>query len=182
MRAFIKPVIRIIIMIIGIQLLFALFKDISSFFYDTGIFTEEKVFFYLGIILGVDIVGLAVLFILWWKADWLSNILAGNMDEGALIIKTSNIDFLTAAIQIIGIFLVVTSIPNFIGIAVYHIQIQTQFQGFDLSVYQAQETKQWAITAVTFLIGLLLTLGSRWLVRRMQSTGNLEQPDNKKDS
>jgi hypothetical protein len=158
----------------GIQLLFAFFKDISSFFYDTSIFKDEKIFNYLGTILGVDIAGLILLCILWWKTDWLAKLLGVNTDDNALVIKTSNVGFLTVAIQIIGIFFIITSIPDFIGLAVYHIQMRDTFPGYDLSEYQIQETKQWVITSLTFILGLLLASGSKWLVKRIQGPKKLD--------
>jgi hypothetical protein len=172
MRIIIKAVIRIIILVLVIQLLVSLFKDISWVFYNTEQLGEA--FFYLGVLPGVDIAGLAILCVIWWKTDWLVKILAGNIDDRALMINTSSVDFITVAIQIIGIYLVVTSIPDFVGLAVYHIQINDKFPGYNLSEFEVQETKQWVITIAIFLIGLLLVSGSKWLVKRIQGTGNSE--------
>jgi hypothetical protein len=173
-KLLIKAAIRIVILIMGIKLLFALFKYGSLFFTDTGIFQDGDFFSYLGYIFCVDIAGLIVLCILWWKTDWLVKLLCGNIEDSALVINTSNIDFITVIIQIIGIYLVVTSIPDFVGLAVYHIQIRNRFPGFDISELQVQETKQWVITSITFVIGLLLASSSKWLVKRIRGTNNSE--------
>ncbi len=176
MRFITKAAIRIIILIMGLKLLFALSQDISWFISDTVIFKEEIVFSYMGVILGEDIFGLIVLCFLWWKTDWLVKLLCGKMDNGALVINTSNIDFITVMIQIIGIYLVVTSIPDFIGLAVYYVQIRSKYPGFDISEYQVQETKQFVITGVTFVIGLLMLSGSKWFVKKIRGVENSEQP------
>jgi hypothetical protein len=178
MRVIIKAIIRIIILVLGIQLLFALLGYISSIFYNTEAFRDDKVFY---IISGVDIAGLAILCIIWWKTDWLVKILAGNIDDSALIINISNVDFITVALQIIGVYLVVTSIPDFLGLAVYHILIHDKFPGYELSELEVQETKQWVITIATFLIGFLLASGSKWLVKRIKGTGNSEPSKNDED-
>ncbi len=177
MRFIIKAAIRIIILIMGLRLLLILFNYISSLFYDTGIFRDENIFGYLGTFLGVDIAGLIVLGILWWKTDWLVKKFYGNIEDSSLVINTSNIDFITVTIQIIGIYLVVTSIPDFAGLAVYHFQMQTKFPGFDLSEFQVQETKQWITTSVTFVIGLLLASSSKWFVKKIQGAEKPEQPE-----
>ena len=158
MRALIKAAIRIIIIIMFLRLVYSLIQYVSAIF--TSLKYTSPIYI-LGMI-AVGLIGILVLYLLWRKTDWLVRILAGNIKDNELVIKTSNLDLIKVAMGILGIYLLVTSVPDLFGLLVYHIHITKVAPDLLLMpTEQALEIKQWVTTTITILVGV-------WLVSRLR--------------
>jgi hypothetical protein len=174
MRAIIKTVIRIIILVIGIQLVFALFNE-SSWFFTDNVFSDKNSLKLIGIIIGVCIAELAALFVIWKKTDWLVKILAGDIDDNIVAINTSNLALVSIALQILGIYMVVNFLPDLLGLTYNRFRMHEIYAGYSNSELGIQEIQLWVITIAKLLIGIWLASGSKWMVKFLKGTWSLEQ-------
>jgi hypothetical protein len=180
MKALIKAVIRIIILVIGIQLLFAIFNEVSWFFTD-NVFSDKNTLKLIEIIIGVGIIELAVLFVMWKKTSWLVKILAGDINDNILAINTSNLALISIAIQILGIYMIVNFLPDLLGLTYNRFRMQQIYAGYSNSELGIQEIKLWVITIAKLLIGIWLASGSKWLVKRLKGSNNSEETKDKEE-
>lgn len=125
---------------------------------------------YLGsaIIIGVALIGALILYILWRKTDWLVKKLAGDINENELVINTSNLDLINVVMRVIGMFLILISIPKLVGLIVYRGVLANAYTDVLLASNaraMASEIKEWITNIGTLLIGLWLALGGAGIVQ-----------------
>jgi hypothetical protein len=166
MRTLIKAVIRIAIVLASLQVLIFLGKSLVSFLSVPESIRESAgptAYYGLGLILGITLISALLLYFLWRKSDWLVGVFAGNFNENELIISSSNLDLVTVVMRVVGICLVITSLPSLLGLAIYHARIVQTFHGVITldEATQANELQQWITVIGTILAGLWLVLGGR---------------------
>lgn len=161
MRSIIKSAIRIIIIFIFIRSLLSFINSIVPLLNDSRYYrTQQDILNGWGILLIAFLIGTLVLWILWWKADFLTRILTENLNDNKLVINTSNTELIKVALILLGIFLVVDSIPGIMGLIGYHIRLTSVDEGLiSTPQSQADELRLWIIPVVTVLIGLALAIG-----------------------
>ena len=162
MRSLIKAAIRIIIILFFFQLLRQFLSAISSFTYMSHYSGYEDIAFPLAIVIATGIVAIIVLVVLWIKTDWLVKVIAGDLNENELVINTSNSDLIKTALRILGLFLLITSIPELLGLASYHIRIENELSNAFMSLSPEQKahlTQEWILLIVKIIIGIWLTTG-----------------------
>jgi hypothetical protein len=166
MRSIIKSAIRIIILFIFIRSLINFITNAVNIWNSRSYNTvQQDVWSNLGILFIAFLVGFLILWILWWKADAITRILAGNINDNKLVIDTSNIELFRVVLIFLGLFLLVSSIPDIVGLIAYHIRLQSSGNGIASSPQnQANELRLWIGPVVTILIGIGLAIGikNRW--------------------
>ena len=161
MRSIIKVAMRVIIVFMLIRLL-GLAVNIWSG-YSMNLYgdetPEEITAFFIGLIV-VYFFALAALVLLWFKTNWLVRIFAGNADEHAMVIETSESSLLRVALRIIGFYLIAISIPTLLGeVASQWVWASTYgevpYIQHDVSSYIAR----WVKMIFTLLVGIWLASG-----------------------
>ncbi|MFH1032275.1 MAG: hypothetical protein V1767_06920 [Chloroflexota bacterium] len=166
MRSIIKAALRVVIVFAFLEIVASLVKSIGSLLTFRHIpDAQDLSTFYVNISIA-SLIGLLILWAMWWKTDAIVRILVGNISENELVINTSNLDLIKVSMRILGIYLLATSIPDLFGLIAYHIQnvnLYVELNNIDPKL-QADEIKWWVTTGVTILIGIWLVLGSRGIV------------------
>jgi hypothetical protein len=162
MKSAVKATIRIIVIFVFIQSLITLINYISNFIYAVHhIYSENyDILFSLAVPIGSLLLGIFILYIIWWKTDWLVKVLAGELSDNELTISTSNLDLMKVALRILGIFLLVNSIPNLLGLIGYHYSFPEEMRRFSTEIY-ANEIKNYIIVGVKIIFGVWLSLGTK---------------------
>jgi hypothetical protein len=184
MRSLTKVAIRIILIFLFLNMIVALFNHGSSIWIFLPRITGEDIYPQIFILAGAGLIGTLILGILWWKTDWLVKVIAGNIPDDSLVVSTSNLDLFKVALRIIGIFLVVTTIPQLIGLIGYRLSFPSE----PFEAWGSQQQAVWIkelliIIIVTLILGFLLTLIGGKLatyIRSLWTTAIF--PDTKKDS
>ncbi|MBM4432986.1 MAG: hypothetical protein FJ025_03210 [Chloroflexi bacterium] len=195
MRTIIKVALRIVIILAFIQVLQFLINNVSYSLVSSRMIPYEDVPYPLAYSLIIFItpaaVAIAILVLLWRKTDWLVKVLAGNIDENALVINTSNSDFIKVVMRVLGIILIFISIPNLFGMIAYSASNSVFFSGLTIPPQmQSNEIERWVTVAVKLLVGLLLATGAippsanrresiRKIVKKIWNAGTSEEADNK---
>jgi hypothetical protein len=178
MRTIIKAIVRILALVFALKLLGSLISNIGSMA-TMSTYDREYFLIYLATALfSIIILGLVIYFG-WWKADRIAKLLAGDLDENAIAISTSNVDLYRVIISAFGIYLLITSIPGLAALISYHVYNAQIFSDVvPAPELVANEIQRWVLQAVTFLLGIWLTFGSkpiaRFLVRISSSESNQE--------
>ena len=127
MRSLIKAAIRIIIILFFFKLLYWSINQIY-FLIRTREYTDYyNVAVPFIIFIGLTVVGFIILFILWKKTDWLVKLVVGDLNENELVINTSNLDLIYSVLRIFGIFLLITALPELLGLAFYHVRLSIEY-------------------------------------------------------
>jgi hypothetical protein len=166
MRVIIKTAVRVIIIVMALKLLYAGFNLANTVILYQRYELPLPVYIFV-IVLGLFILGVLLLWLLWWKTDWLVKILAGDIDEQELIINTTNLDLFWLAIRILGVYILVGAVSDLFGRVAYQIYIENQLEGlrFLSPEEQAMEISQWIKVVVTVLIGVFLVSGVKGVCR-----------------
>jgi hypothetical protein len=116
MRSIIKSIIRIIVIFMSIKSLMSFINYGSNIWYNRELSSvEQNSWTELGILLIGFLMAFLVLWILWWKADSLAKLVAGNAIDNKLEIDTHNTGILKVALIFLGVYLLVSSIPDIVG-------------------------------------------------------------------
>jgi hypothetical protein len=126
---------------------------------------EYNILPYILLLIGAIILAAGVLFILWKKADWLVRLVAGNINDNDLVIKTSNLDLFNVIMRAFGVFLLVSSIPALVGLIGQHIHLNQIYQN-DLT-NQYTFTGQYISHGLKIIIGLFLIQGTERISKMM---------------
>ena len=176
MRSLIRAAVRVIIIVMFVMMVKMLLVNIqwvAMNFHDESL--RQILYYQIGLTVGQFGVYSAILALLWLKTDWIVRVIAGNIDDNELLITSSNLDLVRVAMQILGMVLLATSIPKLLGLGAYHFRILNLVEKLDVpssAVSQATELQSFVIIIVTFLIGLWLVLGTRGIVKAIDSVMN----------
>jgi len=170
MHTLIKAAVRLGIILMSLQLLISFANGLASIL---NIFNPQyssgfELYLGLAIIIGVALIGALILYILWRKSDWLVRKLAGDINENELVINTSNLDLINVVMRVIGMFLILISIPKLAGLIVYRGVLANAYTDMLLASNaraMASEIKEWITVIGTILIGLWLALGGAGIVQ-----------------
>jgi hypothetical protein len=164
MRLAVKAFIRIFLIYIALQMAYYITNYISNmFFYRRAYPGDYDLFFHVIFLVASSLIVLLVIYVLWWKTDWLVRVLLGRTRDRELIISTSNLDLFRVAMRILGIVLLVNAIPELIGLAGYHFSIPEEMRliGYPDS---ASEVREFIIVGVKIIFGIFLVVGTRKIV------------------
>ena len=183
MRSLTKVAIRIILIFLFLKIIVALYNQITYYLIYLNRYPSEGYLLEILILVGAGIVGTLILWILWWKTDWLVRVLAGNIPDDLLVVSTSNLDLFKVIIRIIGIYLIVTTIPHLIGLIGYRLSFPSEpFESWG-SQQNASWIKELLIVIFTLIFGLFLALIGNKLATYISSLWNTASfPDTKKGS
>ena len=172
MRSIIKTAVRIIILIMFVMLLKIVLSNVQWVIMLPRLGIEQNLLYYTGVIGGLFIIGTLVLYFLWRKTDWIVRTIAGDLNDNELVIKTSNLDLLKVAMRMFGIFLLVTSIPELIGLSAYHIRLTTASELIYSPVEQATTIMNFVSSIITIAIGAWLVIGTRGIAKVIDNVMN----------
>jgi hypothetical protein len=168
MKTIIKAIIKIIALVFALQLLSPLVANIITVIrmYNDNIYTgngQGILIYFLAEALFIILIAALVLYFGWWKTDKIVRLIAGDLKENALVVSTSNVNLYRVILSVLGICLLVTSVPSLLGLISYHIYgAQTYSDIFRPPPdVVASEIERWVLQIVTFLIGIWLTVGSK---------------------
>jgi hypothetical protein len=113
MRSVIKAAIRLLALFFGIGLFFQVLNTLISGWQ----IQDMSVIFFCELLL-IVVVGFGILFLMWNKSDWLVKVLAGNIDDNTLVIRTSNSELMSVAFRITGFYIFINSLPLLVSRAV----------------------------------------------------------------
>lgn len=146
----------------SLRVLVHLVDSINGIFIYNRFQADENLLYTWIFPLAGPLVGALILYILWRKTDWLVRILAGNINENELVISTSNLDLIRVTMGILGIYLLITSIPDLIGISAYHIFITNNLSDRNwFTEDKALLIERLVTTICSILIGIWLVSGLR---------------------
>lgn len=166
MRLAVKACIRIIIIFIALQAFFSFLNYASSMIFNYQVYSEDyNLPFQVAVLAVSALVVAAVLGVLWWRTNWVVNVLVGRMPERELVVSTSNLDLVRVAMRILGIVLLVFAVPELIGLIGYHFSVQDEFGGTVLYYNTADEVRDLIIAVVKILLGVWLLVGTRKIVK-----------------
>jgi len=167
MRTIIKALVRILALVFAIKLLTPLLTSIRII---AEMSTLDRELFLIDLATAlflIIIIGLVIYFGL-WKAGGIARLLAGDLDENAIAVSTSNVDLYRVIISAFGIYLLVTSIPGLAGLIGYHFYSAPMYADTGLVPnidLVANEIQRWVFQIVTLLLGMWLTVGGRPIAR-----------------
>ena len=163
MRSIIKAAVRVIILIMFVMLLKFIMYSAQSIMMAPALGIDIDLLFYTSSILGPFIIGTLVLYFLWRKTDWIVRIIAGNLNDNELVIKTSNLDLLKVAMRLFGIYLLIASIPDLFGLLTYYIRMNNELM-YTAHV-QATTLRSSVSNIITIGIGVWLVIGTRGIAK-----------------
>lgn len=176
MRSIIKAAIRIIIVIMFLKSLLGLVNNLSGVLINPALYEYRYSFYTVAISLAIIFTGMLILYLLWRKTDWLVRIIAGNINENEVVISTSNLDLIKVAMRILGIYLLVTSVPTLIGMISYHLSLGSEFPR-----QMAMILKDYVTEVITILIGAWLVLGTKGINKVVDNVLNAPISDIKEE-
>jgi hypothetical protein len=162
MRSIIKAGIRVFTIFIFLNLVATLANTLIS--YSSADF-DIQIIVLIELIAGL-LLGTALLWFLWIKADKVTHFLAGDVDDNVLNINILDPGtVIDLALKLLGFYFIFKTIPQIAGLAVYQTIISTQrteyltqqlYVGQVSSPYDAQ---RWTVQIVTLIIGIILVTG-----------------------
>ena len=172
MRSIIKAAIRVTIVILFVKYLVETINRVSVLFiYPFSQDLEAYPLLYMYI--AFFIVMTVILFLLWWKTDWIVKIVLGVLDENELSINTSNKDLIKVAMYILGLWLLVTSIPDLFGIFAYQIRLMEENPDLIYTAGQQAVTIRDVVSyVITIVIGAWLVLGNKGISKVIDTVMN----------
>lgn len=172
MRSIIKATVRVIILIMFVMLLKIVISNVQWVIMLPRLNIEQDLLYYTGIIGSLFVIGTLVLYFLWRKTDWLVRTIAGDLNDNELVIKTSNLDLLKVAMRMFGIFLLITSIPELIGLSAYHIRLIHESDLVYSPIQQATTIMNFVSNMITIIIGAWLVIGTRGIAKAIDNLMN----------
>jgi len=180
MRSIIRAAIRIILIVFCVQLVLSLINQINIAIINERRFGYENssynVDVEIGILVAAFIIGIVILYFLWRKTDWLVRVLAGEMDDSVLTVNTTNLDLISVAIRLLGIYLLATLIPRLIGDIQFYFSIQEILSDAYASD-KAAAIKPIIVNTITILIGAGMVMGTRRITKTIDKIMNLPVSD-----
>lgn len=165
MRPFIKAGIRIMIIWLFIEAFLETFRNISSYWTIIYISNTLDRWVATGFTLIPFLISVVLLAVLWWRTDWLVRFLTGGQNVNSVIVSTSNVHLVQLAVRIIGIVMVALVIPDLIGLIGYYAMITDQRDFVWLAETRATLVRQVLEVGVRLIVGIVLLLGTRGVVR-----------------
>jgi hypothetical protein len=166
MRLAIKAFIRILLIFIALQTVLHIVNYVHNMLFYHRMYPEDyDLFLPVIILVAAVLILILVIYVLWWKTDWLVRVVSGRTREKELVITTSNLDLFKVAMRILGIVLLVNAIPTLIGLIGYHFSIPQEYREFSSYSQSAGEIKEFIIVGVKILFGVWLIVGSKGIVK-----------------
>jgi len=185
MKSIIKVALRIILVVLFLQWANSSLTYINStiFIFTTPAHSDSVLSSFITTAVYI-VLGALVLLFLWRSTDKIVDFLAKGLNESTLVISTDNIDLIRVVTRVMGIYLIVTSIPYVFGILgghYYWAQFYRNLGLRPLDDWQVWEIQRMIVYFVTLLFGLLLVLGSKQIMRALRyiwNAGNVKKDNN----
>ena len=155
MRTLLKAGLRIFSLLLFLNLIEIVTVDFIDF---SSIYETNKVPIFIVLIL-LSLLEFALLLFIWIKADKIVEIVAGKVDDQKPAISVVGNEITTIALRVLGIYLILRSIPQIAGQVVYQVAANNSQPGFGYSL-SPSDYRQWAVQLFTLLIGLGLVVGA----------------------
>ena len=173
MRSIIKAAVRVIIIIIFVSLLKHVISTLQWLItIPNNYMIPQDLPYLIGIVGGPFIIFTLILYFLWRNTDWIVRVIAGNLNDNELVIKTSNLDLVKVFMRIFGIFLIVTSIPELFGLAVYHIVLIIPDELMYSPISRATTLMNIVTIVLTMGVGTWLVIGTRGITKVIDNVMN----------
>lgn len=117
MRTLTRAAVRIILAVMFLQTFFTAI----NYLVNLSRYSVQSIGLGLLLILGVSVISFVILGLLWWRTDWLVNLLAGRVSNHELIITTTSTDFFCAALRVLGFYLLADAVPALLGLLGHHL-------------------------------------------------------------
>lgn len=183
MRILVKAIIRIILIAIFLNLLFTSIRWVEDLWIIVPRTGTPIPWFEILVIIVVTIICMVLLYFIWWKADWFVKVLVDKRSDHELVISTSNLDLMKVALRILGIYVLVNSIPNLIGLIGYHFSFPRDYLDLAIETH-ANEIRNVIFIIIQILFGALLTLGTNGilkLINRVDEKANMRNNQEEKE-
>lgn len=164
MRTLVRAAIRIILIYLFLETLLYTIRYCHDIIHTSTYFEPQSIWFDLLVVIGVAIICFVILSFIWWKTDWLVNVLAGEISNNELIITTSNLDLFKIVLRIFGVFLLIDSIPALVGLIGYHFSYPNDLINTSAGI-RPQEIRELIIIGVKILIGFWMILGTKGIYK-----------------
>lgn len=176
MRSIVKAIIRIILVFLFVEMLLAFIRYGGIIWSSTSRYSDWDIYPEILILIGAQAIAFLVLWILWWKTDWLVRFLVRKAPDDSLVITTSNLDLFIVALRILGIFLIVTAVADLVGHISYYLSFDKTYPEAIRSQVNNDLIRNLSVSITTLIIGLVLAFSGSKLfnpLRNLWSTGSL---------
>jgi hypothetical protein len=175
MRTLIKLAIRLTIIFVSFQLLIFFANNLANFVSFLNFQPDLSVYLSASILAVIIIVIATILSMAWMKSDWLVKKIAGDIDDNKIAITTGNVDLINVIMRVVGMVLILISIPKLAGLIVYRGFLVTIYRDVLLATNSslgATEIKEWITVVGTLLIGLWLVLAGTGIFKFFNKVWN----------
>jgi hypothetical protein len=184
MRTLIKAGIRIIIILMTLEILLSSVSNLVYYLTFSAPYESADLNYFVGSIGSVTfsfLVTVLILFIVWRKTDWLTRLVAGEINDSELTINTNNVELITVAVRILGIIFVVINFRLLVALIGNRWIFGSMYPGVQMqnSVY---DITQWIASIVGLLLGIWLTLGGKGIVTALDKIWSAQQAGKSTDT
>lgn len=166
MRTLTRAAVRIILAIMFLQTFFTAL----NYLVNLSRYSVQSIGLGLLLILGVSVISFIILGLLWWRTEWLVNLLAGRVSNHELIITTTNTDFFRVSLRVLGFYLLADAIPALLGMLGHHLYYSS------LDIYSdsiiAGNIRDLITIGAKILIGIGLIIGTRGISKTASNRSN----------
>lgn len=179
MQPVMKTIIKMVVLFLVLYLISPFINNIGNFLYLYRMDNEYSWAYLIGNFI-LLIVAVLLIYFGWWKTSRIVRLLVGEQEYTQLIINVSSSDLYKLIIKVFGVWLIISSIPNFLGLLSYHSYYASYFPvGTDMGPdFVAEEVRDIVTASVKLLIGIILfftnTIIGRGIVR-IWSTGIIKE-------
>ncbi len=117
-------------------------------------------------LLAVALAG-GLLYLFWRQADWVAGRITGEQTAQGITLAVSNLDLLGLLLAALGLFLLVTRIPDLLGLVAQHLYLSRTLPAYTPRALLTLELRPLVADVLGILAGVVLTFGSRRVVRRL---------------
>jgi hypothetical protein len=161
MKVLAKAIIRIVLVFALINVLVILILGLVAVFREA--YGGNTLFYAIAEIVMVALVGFVLLLMAWVNTDYIVRKVVGNTYGKHIEITTSNVNLMGVAMSMIGIWLIVSVIPDFLGTIARHYYYTSQllYPNNLPADMRADEIQGLVVSGVKLVLGLWLFLGKQ---------------------
>jgi len=160
MRTLIKVAIRLVVAFMIYDIVRANYEVIASILLNIGRGFQDPWYYYAAVLMGFFVM-IIVLLLFWIKADYIVHFIAGPIHSNEITINTSNVDLLSVAFSVLGVYLIVNSLTDIAFLYAYQWQLGVYTPPGTAPSQSAWEGGKVAMDILGILIGLGLILGKK---------------------
>ena len=172
MKTLIKTAIRLVIAFMIYDVLLRVYEISAGVIYAVG----YSPWYYWATILMMYLVLLIVLALTWIKTDRIVRFVAGPIRGNEITIDTSNIDLLTVALSIFGVYLIVNALGDLAYMYSYQWQLRVSTPRGVTPSDSAWETGKLVMDILRILIGTGFIMGKNGIKRTWKWFNDIGKP------